>query len=137
MRSNKIRKAKLLWKLYFELRNKRCLCKQYGKELERLNAEIASKDRLASNLYDRISELEDKLHRRGHVLRFAVPQENVYLDRYARDMCASAHYAERRVAEITDAMKIQLVNDLLGKGYMKKCDVEPLMTTYELVINEE
>ena len=133
----KNRKLKRLWKLYFELRNKRCLCKEYAKELERLNSVIVLKDKTINGLYDRISELEEKLHRRGHVLRFTVPQENVYMDQYARDMCANAHYAERCVAEITDAMKIQLVNDLLGKGYMKKCDIEPLMTTYELVINEE
>ena len=130
MKIKKIRKAKRLWILYNELRSRRKLC-------EELNASNVNAHRQINGLYDRISELEDKLRRRGHVLRFAVPQENVYLDQYARDMCANAHYAERRVAEITDAMKIQLVNDLLGKGYMKKCDVEPLMTIYELVINEE
>ena len=130
MRSNKIRKVKRLWKLYNELLDRRSQCKKGAYFIDQAYKE---NDRLK----DEVRQLKDKLHRRGHVLRFAVPQENVYLDRYTRDMCENAHYAERRVAEITDAMKIQLVNDLLGKGYMKKCDVEPLMTTYELVINEE
>ena len=130
MRINKFRKAKRLWKLYKELQLRRKQCKTAVHYLE-----VANKRN--KFLKDENNQLQEKLHRRGHVLRFTVPQENVYLDCYTRDMCANAHYAERRVAEITDAMKIQLVNDLLGKGYMKKCDVEPLMTTYELVINEE
>lgn len=70
------------------------------------------------------------------VFMFAVPQSNAFMRPYRMDSyldpCAEAHYAERKVAVMTDNMKIHLFDELLKKGFIKKYAPTPEETRYEL-----
>lgn len=74
--------------------------------------------------------------REANVFMFAVPQSNVFMRPYKMDSffdpCADAHYAERKVAEMTDKMKIHLFDELLERGFIKKYEPTPEETRYEL-----
>ena len=67
---------------------------------------------------------------------FAVPQSNVFMRPYRMDSsfdpCAEAYYAERKVAVMTDKMKIHFFDELLKKGFIKKYEPTPEETRYEL-----
>ena len=74
--------------------------------------------------------------REANVFMFAVPQSNVFMRPYKTDSffdsCADAHYAERKVADMTDKMKIHLFDELLKGGFIKKYEPTPEETRYEL-----
>ena len=80
--------------------------------------------------------LKAKQYKGESVFMFAVPQSNVFMRPYKMnsflDPCAEAHYAERKVAEMTDKMKIHLFDELLNGGFIKKYEPNPEETRYEL-----
>ena len=80
--------------------------------------------------------LKAKQYKGESVFMFAVPQSNVFMRPYRMDSsfdpCTVAHYAERRVADMTDKMKIHLFDELLKKGFIKKYEPTPEETRYEL-----
>lgn len=126
--------TKKIFKLWCEVH---CLRKQ-KKELEQklavterylLNAQKGNE--AMYQLY-----LKERQHKGESVFMFAVPQSNVFMRPYRMDSffdpCAEAHYAERKVAEMTDAMKIHLFDELLKGGFIKKYEPTPEETRYEL-----
>lgn len=80
--------------------------------------------------------LKERQYKGESVFMFAVPQSNVFMRPYRTDSffdpCAEAHYAERKVAKMTDAMKIHLFDELLKGGFIKKYEPTPEETRYEL-----
>ena len=77
-----------------------------------------------------------EIGRGANVFMFAVPQSNVFMRPYRTDSlfdpCADAHYAERKVEDLTNGMKIHLFDELLQRGFIKKCEPTPEETRYEL-----
>lgn len=90
----------------------------------------------ANNRADDYKERWLEIGREANVFMFAVPQSNVFMRPYRMgssfDPCAEAHYAERKVAEMTDKMKIHLFDELLERGFIKKYEPTPEETRYEL-----
>ena len=80
--------------------------------------------------------LKEKQYKGESVFMFAVPQSNVFMRPYGMssfsDPYAEAHYAERKVADMTDKMKIHLFDELLKGGFIKKYEPTPEETRYEL-----
>lgn len=77
-----------------------------------------------------------KTDREANVFMFAVPQVEAFMNSYRADsninLCAEAYYAERKVAAMTNKMKIHLFDELLEKGYIKKYEPTPEETRYEI-----
>lgn len=80
--------------------------------------------------------LKVKQYKGESVFMFAVPQSNVFMRPYRMDSsfdpCTEAHCAERKVAVMTDKMKIHLFDELLKEGFIKKYEPTPEETRYEL-----
>ena len=97
---------------------------------------LAYQLREASKCADDYKERWLAIGREANVFMFAVPQSNVFMRPYKTDSffdpCADAHYAERKVADLTNGMKIHLFDELLERGFIKKYEPTPKETRYEL-----
>lgn len=91
------------------------------------------KKKLEQKLY-----LKVKQYKGESVFMFAVPQSNVFMRPYRMDSsfdpCAEAYYAERKVADMTDKMKIHIFDELMKEGFIKKYESTPEETRYELKV---
>lgn len=126
--------TKKIFKLWCEVHNLR---KQNKKLTEILNdKEITLKEAQKNKEEMYQLYLKAKQYKGESVFMFAVPQSNVFMRPYKMDSffdpCADAHYAERKVAEMTDKMKIHLFDELLKGGFIKKYEPTPEETRYEL-----
>lgn len=109
---------------------------------ERLKTQSIAVENLEYQLREANKRADDykecwlEIGREANVFMFAVPQSNVFMRPYKTDSffdpCADAHYAERKVAEMTDKMKIHLFDELLERGFIKKYEPTPEETRYEL-----
>lgn len=71
------------------------------------------------------------------IFMFSVPQSNVFMEPACinepyRDMCAEAHYAEFKERQLTDKMKIDMVDLLLQQGFIVKKEPDNELTRYEI-----
>ena len=131
------RKIKRLWKLYQELRM-----------LRRVNAEIVrdcneASDRLANaecrelRMTEYAKSLEEKLRKRGNRVDFCVPNVSVIISPYAVNETAEQARATHVEQELTDHMKLRLVDGLLARGWLKKTQTNNYETIYSLWLVEE
>lgn len=67
--------------------------------------------------------LKEKQYKGESVFMFTVPQSNVFMRPYRMDSsfdpCAEAHYAERKVAVMTDKMKIHFLMNFWRKDSLR------------------
>lgn len=124
--------TKKIFKLWNEVRTLRREVKNLHKSLSNLEYQLRKANKRADDYKKRWLETG----RGASVFMFAVPQSNVFMRPYKMasfpDPCAEAYYAERRVAEMTDKMKIYLFDELLKEGFIKKYEPTPEETRYEL-----
>lgn len=71
------------------------------------------------------------------IFMFSVPQSNVFMESARinepyRDMSAEAHYAEFKERQLTDKMKIDMFDQLLQQGFIKKYELDNELTRYEI-----
>ena len=116
--------------------------------LRRVNAEIVrdcneTNDKLASaarrelglNAYAR--SLEEKLRKRGNRVDFCVPNISTIVSPYVMDVTAEQARATHVEQELTDHMKLRLVDGLLERGWLKKTQTNNYETIYSLWLVEE
>lgn len=126
--------TKKIFKLWCEVH---CLRKR-KKELEQRLAVTESYLLNAQKDKEEIYQLylEAKQCKEESVFMFAVPQSNVFMRPYkinsSFDPHADAYYAHRKVADLTNSMKINLFDELLQRGFIKKYEPTPEETRYEL-----
>lgn len=100
--------------------------------VENLEYQLREADKCADYYKERWLEVD----REANIFMFAVPQSNVFMRPYRMDSFfdphADAYYADRKVAEMTDRMKIHLFDELLQRGFIKKYEPTPEETRYEL-----
>lgn len=118
-----------------------CKISRLRRENNRLlyeNSIICKKLTYASNLITAYQEglLESKSANYS-TLMFSVPQSNVFMlpacfSEPYRDLCAEAHYAERKERELTDKLKIDLFDQLLQQGFIVKKESDNELTRYEI-----
>lgn len=68
---------------------------------------------------------------------FSVPQSNVfrmpaYINEPYRDLCAEAHYAELKERKLTDKQKIEMFDQLLQQGFIRRYEPDTESTRYEI-----
>ena len=80
--------------------------------------------------------LLDEARKEVSLLAFTVPQSTVFMKPYSHcwqgDLKADASYAEFREQELTSKMKIQMFDELLEKGFIKKYEPDNSCTRYEI-----
>lgn len=70
-------------------------------------------------------------------LMFSVPQSNVfmepaYINEPYRDLQAEASFAEFKEKQLTDKMKVDMFDQLLQQGFIKKYEPDNECTRYEI-----
>ena len=131
------RKIKKLWKLYQELRRLRKVNTEIVKDCNEANDKlaVAECERLRMENYTR--SLEEKLRKRGNRVNFCVPNVSVIASPYAMNETAEQARATHVEKELTDHMKINLVNSLIKAGWLKKTQLNNFETIYSLWLMEE
>ena len=109
---------------------------------ERLRTQAIAVENLESQLREANKRADEykkcwlEIDRGANIFMFAVPQSNVFMSpcgMYSSfDHCADAHYAEKKVEDLTNSMKIHLFDELLKGGFIKKYEPTPEETRYEL-----
>lgn len=126
--------TKKIFKLWCEVHSLRKQKKELAQKLDVTESYLLNAQKDKEEMYQLY--LKAKQYKGESVFMFAVPQSNVFMRPYRMesfiDPCAEAHYAERKVAEMTDKMKIHLFDELLKGGFIKKYEPTPEETRYEL-----
>lgn len=131
------RKLKRFWKLYKELRLLRRVNKEIVRECNEANDRLAAADSEAVRMRDYARALEEKLRKRGHRVMMCVPHLDTIASPYAVNPFAEKSRARQVERELTDHMKIRLVDNLLEQGWLKKTQVNNFETIYSLWLVEE
>lgn len=80
--------------------------------------------------------LLDEARKGVSLFAFTVPQSTLFMSPSSRywqgDLRAEASYAEFREQEFTSQMKIQMFDELLEKGFIKKYEPDNHCTRYEI-----
>lgn len=126
--------TKKIFKLWCEVHSLRKQKKELEQKLAVTESNLLNAQKGKEEVYQLY--LKVKQHEGESVFMFVVPQSNVFMRPYRMDSsfdpCAEAHYAEKKVAVMTDKMKIHLFDELLKEGFIKKCEPTPEETRYEL-----
>ena len=125
--------TKKIFKLWCEVHNLR----KQKKELEQKLAVTESYLLNAQKDKEEMCQLYLKAkYKEEHVFMFAVPQSHVFMRPFKINSSfnphADAYYADRKVADLTNSMKIHLFDELLQRGLIKKYEPTPEETRYEL-----
>lgn len=109
-----------------------------NKRLSYENSVICKNLTYASNLIISYQKrlLKDKSENYSTLI-FSVPQSNVFMEPARinepyRDMCAEAHYAEFKERQLTDKLKIDMFDQLLQQGFIRKYEPDNECTRYEI-----
>ena len=131
------RKIKRLWKLYQELRRLRKVNTEIVRDCNEANdrSAVAECARLRMEGYAR--SLEEKLRKRGNRIDFCVPNISIIASPYAVNEVAEQARATHVEQELTDHMKINLVDGLIKAGWLKKTQLNNYETIYSLWLVEE
>ena len=131
------RKTKRLWKLYQELRMLRKVNAEIVRDCNEANDRLASADRRERALDEYAKSLEEKLRKRGNRVDFCVPNISAIVSPYAMNETAEQARATHVEQELTDHMKLRLVDGLLERGWLKKTQTNNYETIYSLWLVEE
>ena len=131
------RKAKRLWKLYQELRRLRKVNNEIVEECNKANDRLAVAEGARLRMGDYARSLEEKLRKRGNRVDFCVPNVSAIVSPYAMDEVAEQARAAHVEQELTDHMKINLVDGLIKAGWLKKTQLNNYETIYSLWLMEE
>ena len=122
MKTNKI------WKLWKEVRELRRKNKKLASELKSSQWCLKQQVKETQRTYEQLIEARNG----ASVFMFAVPQSNVFMSPFSRDLCAESCYAERKEHEMTDTMKIHLFDELLKGGFIKQREPDNTTIQYEI-----
>ena len=131
------RKLKRFWKLYNELRMLRRVNTEIVKECNEANDRLAAADSEAVRMRDYARALEAKLSKRGHRIMMCVPHLDAIVSPYTVNPYAEKSRARQVEKELTDKMKIRLMDNLIEQGWLKKTQVNNFETIYSLWLVEE
>ena len=131
------RKTKRLWKLYRELRMLRKVNAEIIEECSKANDRLANTERRELRMGDYARSLEEKLRKRGNRIDFCVPNVSAIVSPYAMNEVAEQARATHVEKELTDHMKINLVDGLIKAGWLKKTQTNDYETIYSLWLMEE
>ena len=131
------RKTKRLWKLYQELRRLRKVNTEIVRDCNEANDRLAYAEAARLRMGDYARSLEEKLRKRGNRVDFCVPTVGIIASPYTMNEAAEQARAERVERELTDHMKINLVDSLIKAGWMKKTQLNNYETIYSLWLVEE
>ena len=130
-------KFKRLWKLYQELRLLRKVNKEIVRDCNEANDRLANAESRELRMAEYAKSLEEKLRKRGNRVDFCVPNAGAIASPYAVDAAAEQARATHVEQEMTDHMKIRLVDGLLERGWLKKTQTNDYETIYSLWLVEE
>lgn len=126
--------TKKIFKLWCEVHSLRKQKKELEQKLAVTESYLLNAQKDKEEMYQLY--LKAKQYKGESVFMFAVPQSDVFMRPYKMDSfldpCAEARYAERKVADMTDKMKIHLFDELLKGGFIKKYEPTLEETLYEL-----
>ena len=131
------RKIKRLWKLYQELRMLRKVNAEIVKDYNEAKDSLACAERRELRMGDYARSLEEKLRKRGNKIDFCVPNVSTIVSPYAMSEVAEQARATHVEKELTDHMKINLVDGLIKAGWLKKTQLNNYETIYSLWLVEE
>ena len=131
------RKIKRLWKLYQELRRLRKVNTEIVRDCNEANDRLAVAECARLRMEDYARSLEAKLRKRGNRVDFCVPNVSIIASPYAMNEVAEQARATYVEQELTDHMKINLVNSLIKTGWLKKTQLNNYETIYSLWPVEE
>ena len=131
------RKTKRLWKLYKELRMLRRVNAEIVRDCNEANDRLASAIRRESGMEAYARSLEEKLRKRGNRVDFCVPNVSTIVSPYTMNETAEQARATYVEQELTDHMKLRLVDGLLEHGWLKKTQTNNYETIYSLWLVEE
>ena len=131
------RKIKRLWKLYQELRRLRKVNAKIVKDCNEAKDSLACAERRELRMEDYARSLEEKLRKRGNRVDFCVPNVSAIISPYAMNVAAEQARATHVEKELTDHMKINLVDGLIKAGWLKKTHLNNYETIYSLWLVEE
>lgn len=131
------RKIKRLWKLYQELRMLRKVNAKIVKDYNEAKDNLANAERRELRMGDYARSLEEKLRKRGNRVDFCVPNVSTIVSPYAVNPTAEQARATHVEKELTDHMKINLVDGLIKAGWLKKTQTNNYETIYSLWLVEE
>lgn len=131
------RKIKRLWKLYQELRMLRKVNAKIVKNYNEAKDNLACAERRELRMGDYARSLEEKLRKRGNRVDFCVPNVSAIVSPYAVNPTAEQARATCVEKELTDHMKINLVDSLIKAGWLKKTQTNNYETIYSLWLVEE
>ena len=131
------RKIKRLWKLYQELRMLRKVNAEIVKDCNEAKDNLANAERRELRMGDYARSLEEKLRKRGNRVDFCVPNVSTIVSPYAMNETAEQARATHVERELTDHMKLRLVDSLLERGWLKKTQLNNFETIYSLWLVEE
>lgn len=131
------RKIKKLWKLYQELRRLRKVNTEIVRDCNEANDRLAVAECELLRVRDYTRSLEEKLRKRGNRVDFCVPNVSIIASPYAMNEVAEQARATHVEQELTDHMKLRLVDGLLEHGWLKKTQTNNYETIYSLWLVEE
>lgn len=131
------RKIKRLWKLYQELRRLRKVNTEIVRDCNEANDRLAATECARLRMEDYARALEAKLRKRGNRVDFCVPNVSTIASPYAMSEVAEQARATHVEKELTDHMKINLVDGLIKAGWLKKTQLNNYETIYSLWLVEE
>lgn len=131
------RKIKRLWKLYQELRRLRKVNTEIVRDCNEANDRLAVAECARLRMEDYARSLEAKLRKRGNRVDFCVPNVSIIASPYAMNEVAEQARATHVEQELTDHMKINLVDGLIKAGWLKKTQLNNYETIYSLWLVEE
>lgn len=131
------RKTKRLWKLYQELRRLRKVNTEIVRDCNEANDRLAVAECELLRVRDYTRSLEEKLRKRGNRVDFCVPNVSIIASPYTMNEVAEQARATHVEQELTDHMKLRLVDGLLEHGWLKKTQTNNYETIYSLWLVEE
>ena len=131
------RKIKRLWKLYQELRMLRKVNAELVRDCNEAKDSLANAESRELRMGDYARSLEEKLRKRGNRVNFCVPNVSAIVSPYAVNPTAEQARATHVEKELTDHMKINLVDNLIKAGWLKKTQLNDYETIYSLWLVEE
>jgi hypothetical protein len=131
------RKIKRLWKLYQELRRLRKVNPKIVRDCNEANDKLAVTECARLRMENYARSLEEKLRKRGNRVDFCVPNVSAIVSPYAMNETAEQARATYVEKELTDHMKINLVDSLIKAGWLKKTQLNNYETIYSLWLVEE
>lgn len=131
------RKTKRLWKLYNELRRLRKINAEIVRDCNEANDRLSYAEAARLRMGDYARSLEEKLRKRGNRVDFCVPNVSAIVSPYVADITAEQDRATHVEQELTNHMKLRLVDGLLERGWLKKTQTNNYETIYSLWLVEE